>query len=67
MPDYTIKIKDQDRFTAMVKHEDEREINKVLIFVRKDAISDDIKAISAEYKDRLRFYVIIIPKKKSKA
>ena len=63
MPDYTIKIKSREKFDEMVKSENELDINKVILFTKKEKVTLPFKAASAELRDRMRFYVVHVPEK----
>jgi len=63
LPDYTHKIQSNRDYETLVKNENDKDINKVLLFTKKDKITPPFKAASAEFRDKLRFYVIAIPDK----
>jgi len=63
LPDYTHKINSNRDHETLVKNEKEKDINKVLLFTRKEKVTPVFKAVSAEFRNKLRFYVIAIPEK----
>ena len=63
MPDFTIKIKSKADFDSMVKSEHELDINKVILFTKKEKVTLPFKATSAELKDKIRFYIVYLPAK----
>lgn len=64
MPDYTIKIQNKQQFEDMVKNSQEQDINKVVLFTKKEKVTLPFKAVSAELRDKVRFYIVYIPDKK---
>ena len=62
-PDYTIKIKSKDQFMDMVKDEEEADINKVILFTKKEKVTLAFKAVSSELRDKTRFYIVYVPEK----
>lgn len=64
MPDYTIKIASREKFDELVNHESEQDINKVILFTKKEKVSLPLKAVSAELRDKIRFYIVYVPEKK---
>ena len=65
MSDFTHQINTAAKFNQLVKNEDDKDINKVLLFTKKDKVTPVFKALSAEFRDRIRFYVIPIVDKKT--
>jgi len=60
MPDYSIKIRKRniEDFYEYVKDPRERDINKVILFTSKETITPHFKAITAEFREGIRFYVV---------
>jgi hypothetical protein len=63
LPDYTHKIQSNRDYETLVKNENDKDINKVLLFTKKEKITPPFRGASAEFRDKLRFYVITIPEK----
>lgn len=63
MPDYTIKINSREKFDEMVKSEDELDINKVILFTKKEKVTLPFKGVAAELRDKIRFYIVHVPEK----
>lgn len=63
IPDFTIKVKTKEEFDLMVKSEKELDINKVILFTKKEKVTLPFKAASAELKDKIRFYIVYLPAK----
>jgi len=64
LSDFTHQIKNTQDYTNLVQNEEDRDINKVILFTKKDKIPPAIKALSAEFRDRVRFNVISLPEGK---
>lgn len=67
MSDFTTKINSKSDYNLFVKNERDQDINKVLLFTKKEKITPVFKALSAQFRDRLRFTVIPLPDKKETA
>jgi len=67
VPDYTIKIKSKKQFDDMVKNEEEQDINKIILFTKKEKVTMAFKAVSAELRDKARFYIVYVPEKNTPA
>ena len=67
MSDFTTKIYSKSDYGLFVKNDKDRDINKVLLFTKKEKITPVFKALSAQYRDRLRFTVVPLPDKKESA
>lgn len=63
MTDYTVKIYGDDQFEYRVKNKDDKDINKAIFFIKKRQEYVDLWATAAEYRDRIRFYVIYVAEK----
>lgn len=59
LPDFTLKVETKKKYEQLTKKD--LDINKVLLFTKKSQVAPVFKAISAEFKDKLRFYVIVVP------
>lgn len=64
LSDYTIKVETEKDFNLLVSNKDEKDINKVLIFTKKDKAVPAIKALSAQFKDKLRIFIVHAPEEK---
>ena len=60
LPDYTTKISTEKDYSIYVGSKDDKDINKVLIFTRRDKVTPTIKAISAEFRDKLRISIVSV-------
>lgn len=58
MADYTFKLRNQKDYQQQVSNKEDKDINKVLLFTKKDKVAPVLKSVSAEFKDRLRFSII---------
>ena len=47
----------------MAKNAQELDINKVVLFTKKEKVTLAFKAVSAELRDKVRFYIVYIPEK----
>lgn len=65
MTDFTHTVASKSEYDTLIKNENDRDVNKVLLFTKKDTVAPVFKALSAEFRDRLRFNVIPIPEKKA--
>lgn len=45
----------------IMKNEDEKTINKVILFTRKERVAPIFKALTCHMRERLRFLVIPVP------
>lgn len=57
LPDYSINIDSKSKLQSFNSEED-KDINKVILFSQKKKASAIYKALTAEFKDRLRFAFI---------
>lgn len=62
MSDFTHVIDTKRRYELLVENADDNDINNVLLFTKKEKITPVFKALSAEFRDKLRFNVIPILK-----
>lgn len=60
MPDFSHKVQKSSEFKTLIS---ENDINKVILFTKKDKPSPPFLAISAAFRDKLRFIVVPIPDK----
>lgn len=67
LSDYTSKVKTKRDYEMFVANGDDKDINKVIIFTKREKTAPALKALSAEYKDRLRISVISMPEGKGTA
>lgn len=58
MPDYTHSVKTVAQYERLTSREDD--INKVVLFTNMPVPPAAFKAVAAEYRDRLRFYIISV-------
>ena len=65
MSDFTHQVNDIQQFNKLVHNENDKDINKVLLFTKKEKVTPVLKAFSAEFIDRLRFNVIPMLDKKT--
>jgi len=56
--DFTNEIKSMEDYNFYVQDPTERNINKVILFTDKDSVTNVMKALSAEFRYKLRFYVV---------
>lgn len=61
MPDYSVKITSKSDYDRLVNDPNDIDINKVILFSKKEQVSPVFKAIVAEFKNRLRFFYIYVP------
>lgn len=47
----------------MVENEQEKDINKVILFTKKEKVTVPFKSVSAEFHNKVRFYIVYIPEK----
>jgi len=64
LPDYTLKISSKGQLDKLLNQEDD--INKVLLLTSKAAPANVFKAVAAEFRNRLRFYMVSLPEGASK-
>lgn len=64
MPDFTHKITSKYEYDTLIKAENDLDINKVILFTKKDKVPPTFKALSAEFRDKIRFNIIQINDKK---
>lgn len=60
MSDFSRRILDMEDIKFYIEAKEEADINKVVLFTDKTSVTNTYKALSAEFKDKLRFYVVII-------
>ena len=65
MTDFTHTIGTKSEYTTLIKNENDLDVNKVLLFTKKDTVAPVFKALSAEFRDRLRFNVVPVPDTKA--
>jgi len=58
MPDFTHKITSKYDFETLVKNKNDLDINKVILFTKKDKVPPTFKALSAEFRDKIRFDIV---------
>ena len=58
MTDFTRPISNMEDYQTFILDQDERNINKCILFTDKDTVTNVMKALSAEFRDKIRFYVI---------
>jgi hypothetical protein len=66
LSDFTNKIHTEKDFKLYVQNKEEKDINKVLIFTRRENIAPTIKTLSAVFRDRLRISIVHVPENKNK-
>ena len=64
LPDNTLKISSKAQLDKLLNQEDD--INKVLLLTSKAAPANVFKAVAAEFRNKLRFYVVSLPEGASK-
>lgn len=60
LPDFSHKVQKASEFETLTSESD---INKVILFTKKEKPSPPFLAISALFRDRLRFIVVPVPEK----
>ena len=63
MSDFTSPITTKVDYDVLIANKNDKDINKVILFTEKEAVPINYKAISAEFRDKLRFSVVSLPKK----
>ena len=63
MSDFTSPISTKVDYDVLIGNKNDKDINKVILFTEKEQVPNTYKAISAEFRDRLRFSVVSLPKK----
>ena len=63
LPDFSIKINSRGDYNRLIESESDKDINKVILFTKKEKLSPAFLATVAHLRDRLRFYVIPILEK----
>jgi len=63
MPDFSIKINSRGDYNRLIESESDNDINKVILFTKKEKLSPTFLATVSHLRDRLRFYVISILEK----
>lgn len=61
LTDYTSKISTERDFNIYIKNNEDKDINKVIIFSKRTQVAPTIKSLSAEFRDRLRISVVPMP------
>ena len=51
LPDYTHKITEKSQHDSLILNENDKDINKVLLFTKKDKASPPFLAVSAKFRD----------------
>ena len=64
MSDFTSKVSSKGDYDLFVQNKNDKDINKVLLFTKKEKVTPVFKALSAEFRDKVRFSVIALPDKK---
>jgi len=65
MPDFTHKITSKYEYDTLIKSSNDLDVNKVILFTKKDKVPPTFKALSAEFRDRIRFNIVHINDKKA--
>lgn len=60
LSDFTTKITNERDFNIYIKNKEDKDINKVIIFTKREKVAPAIKSLSAEYRDTLRISVISV-------
>ena len=50
----------EETYNLVVKNEADEDMNKVLLFTKKDKVAPIFKSLTAMYRDRLRFVIVPI-------
>jgi hypothetical protein len=66
MPDFTHMISSKFDYDTLIKNPKDLDINKVILFSKKAKVTPVFKALSAEFRDKIRFNLIHIDEKKQK-
>lgn len=64
MPDFTHVISSKFDYDTLIKNPKDRDINKVILFSKKAKVTPVFKALSAEFRDKIRFNLIHVDEKK---
>jgi hypothetical protein len=64
MPDFTHVISSKFDHDTLIKNPKDRDINKVILFSKKAKVTPVFKALSAEFRDKIRFNLIHVDEKK---
>ena len=65
MPDFTHKITSVYEYDQLIQNENDLDINKVILFSNKENVPNAFKALSAEFRDKIRFNIIQTKDKKA--
>jgi len=65
LSDFTNKIRSERDYKLFVQNKEDKDVNKVLVFSKRENVAPAIKALSAEFRDRLRISVVSVPDSKS--
>jgi len=57
-------INSRSDYETLVQNPNDKDINKVILFTKKEKVPPAIKALSAEFRDRFRFSIISLPEGK---
>lgn len=64
MPDFTHTVTSKYDYDTLIKNPKDLDINKVILFTKKSKVTPVFKALSAEFRDKIRFNLIHIDEKK---
>jgi hypothetical protein len=65
MSDFTSPIATKVDYEVLIQNKNDKDINKVILFTEKEQVPNVYKALSAEFRDKLRFSVVSLPKGKA--
>mmetsp|Transcript_3358 Transcript_3358/g.5611 ORF Transcript_3358/g.5611 Transcript_3358/m.5611 type:complete len:136 (-) Transcript_3358:1630-2037(-) len=63
MPNFTLKIQSKRDYELLVRNPLEKDINKVLLFTKKEKVTPVFRALVSHFRDQLRFFVVPLPEK----
>jgi hypothetical protein len=58
LPDYTHKITSKSQHDSLIENPEDKDVNKVVLFTKKEKASPPFLAVSAKFRDQLRFSVV---------
>jgi len=61
LSDFTSKIENSDDYETLIKNPKDQDINKVLLFTKKAETTPAAKALSAEFRNKIRFTIVPLP------
>jgi hypothetical protein len=61
LSDFTSKIYTKKDYDLLIQNPKDKDINKVILFTKKENLTPTVKALAAEFRDRIRFTIISIP------